>query len=351
MKEDLDSIPELLAGANSEESLDKIEETLAIGDHREAFPARTAAALTMLSARRWTIRVNEARQRVEAGDFAEVQVLIGAIPSDHPSAPQAAELAKAASGLAANSIYLARRQDIDDRHQALVKTSKKECQLAESSSLAESMGLLAPAAKAAGVVLASDVAAQLLSFGGLAGRLRGHPYREVTIPNLLDKPTLWEPEYSGAFYLSGTLREQYSDGLLVQKGSTYYCVYNAVAVGGYSRYIEGYVEPTGRTQNIDIGRHGRDCQIVNYSNRETYQDDQAAHRERVKAAKADYRAERARYNESKSARRAATRKKAKLEREYEALCRTTRAEMEDFYEGVLKEALVEPPMVPVPHGQ
>ena len=254
----------------------------------------------------------------------------------------------AASQLAANAEYLSKRKAITDLYRTLEQTTRKKCQLEEMTAIVDGLGHLSPAVKGAGVDLPAEVASALGSFEGPANKLEGHAFRSFRVPELLDKPTLWEPEYSGAFYLSGTLRERYSDGLLVQRGSTYFCVYDAVATNGNARYIEGYVDPTGGTQDIEIGRTGRECQIVNYSNRETYQDDQAAHRERVRAAKAEYDEERARYRESKSQRKAAQRKKVDLDRDYAALCGTLRDDLEAFFDSALVPVLVDPPVVAVP---
>ena len=117
---------------------------------------------------------------------------------------------------------------------------------------------------------------------------------EGNSPPVLVKPTHHEPEYIGAWYLSGSYRANYTgddgsiDGVVITKGDNYYVVLGAEPAGGGVRYLNGYVESTGRTIVLDVGRSGREATVVSLADRETYLDDQAAHREAVAEAKHTY---------------------------------------------------------------
>ena len=91
-----------------------------------------------------------------------------------------------------------------------------------------------------------------------------------------------KPDYAGSFWLSGTLRQRYSDGLVLARGSTYFCVLDA-EVPGVSDIVEGYVEHTGRKLVVELGRTGRECTVVALVDEETYHDDQEAYRHMVQA--------------------------------------------------------------------
>lgn len=72
---------------------------------------------------------------------------------------------------------------------------------------------------------------------------------------------------------------------MIQAGGDFYIVY------GLPIWFDGhFVESTGRTVDLAIGRDGRTANVVNLSTRETYRDDQAVHARAVQEAQTEYQA-------------------------------------------------------------
>lgn len=116
-------------------------------------------------------------------------------------------------------------------------------------------------------------------------------------PPALTEPRYDEPEYSGAWYISGSYRADYTgdsgfhEGVVITKGSRYFVVLGADSAGGHIRSLNGYVEDTGRTVTLNVGRTGREADVVRIADKETYNDDKAAHRAAVAEAKERYRSD------------------------------------------------------------
>jgi hypothetical protein len=106
-------------------------------------------------------------------------------------------------------------------------------------------------------------------------------------PNIPVKPEHDPPKYDGAFALSGQVRKCYKDGVLLESRGKFYVVSNADCPDTTSLY--GVVEPTGKTLDVDIGRDGREAEVVTVSNKETERDDRIAHRKALVDYETDYR--------------------------------------------------------------
>lgn len=117
------------------------------------------------------------------------------------------------------------------------------------------------------------------------------------VPPQLEEPMYSAPEYKGAWYLSGSYRANYKgesgghEGVVVTKGDRYFVVLGAQAEEGFIRYLNGYVEDTGAKVTLDVGRYGRDADVVRLSDRETFRDDQERYADEVAGAKAAYKAQ------------------------------------------------------------
>jgi hypothetical protein len=105
-------------------------------------------------------------------------------------------------------------------------------------------------------------------------------------PNIPPKPEHNPPKYAGAYPLSGAVRKCYKDGVVLQAGAKFYFIDDAKCLD--ANYLRGYVEPEGRTINVDIGRDGRDAEVVKISDKESAADDRAAHNKAVADYEADY---------------------------------------------------------------
>jgi hypothetical protein len=90
-------------------------------------------------------------------------------------------------------------------------------------------------------------------------------------------PAPEKPEYDGAFYLHGSIKRCYGDGVLLVSGNTYYFLRDgACPTSSFVTRLEGYVEKTGETETADIGRDGREAHVVILADREKMLDDKAA---------------------------------------------------------------------------
>jgi hypothetical protein len=110
---------------------------------------------------------------------------------------------------------------------------------------------------------------------------------EKDAPNIPVKPEHDPPKYDGAFALSGQVRKCYKDGVLLESRGKFYVVSNADCPETRSLY--GVVEPTGKTLDVDIGRDGREAEVVTISDKETERDDRIAHRKALVDYETDYR--------------------------------------------------------------
>ncbi len=127
--------------------------------------------------------------------------------------------------------------------------------------------------------------------------------RALMPPDLI-RPVYEKPAYSGAWFLSGSYRANYTspsgeiEGVVVTKGDRYFVVLGAAPAGGYVDYLSGYVEDSGRAITLDVGRSGRDADVVTLTDKESYRDDQETYSSQVAEAKAKYDRELATYKES-----------------------------------------------------
>lgn len=158
--------------------------------------------------------------------------------------------------------------------------------------------LAAAARKADGVIdasayrrlLSTDADEALAALDKLAAEVDEEP----TVP---EKPIYEAPRYTGAFALSGAVRRCYNDGVLLQSRGKYYFVAYADCPT-FATSLHGVVEYVGDTVEVDIGRDGRDAEIVKISNRESMADDRAMHAEDVREAKAKHQAALREYQEA-----------------------------------------------------
>jgi hypothetical protein len=109
---------------------------------------------------------------------------------------------------------------------------------------------------------------------------------EKEAPLIPPKPEHEPPKYNGTFHLWGQVRKCYKDGVVLEAGEKFYFVSDAVCPDGTS--LHGFVEESGRTVHIDIGRDGRDAIVVKIGDKESERDDRAAHNKAVADYEADY---------------------------------------------------------------
>lgn len=103
-----------------------------------------------------------------------------------------------------------------------------------------------------------------------------------------------KPSYAGAFHLSGSIKKCYQDGIVVRGRGKYFFVKDAQCPN--LRRVNGYVESDlmGTTIDVDIGRDGREAEVVTLSDRETAQDDREVFNDEIIP---DYRKELRRYTD------------------------------------------------------
>jgi hypothetical protein len=94
------------------------------------------------------------------------------------------------------------------------------------------------------------------------------------------------PKFDGAFPLGGAVRQCFKDGVALESNGKFYFIRDAVCPT--LALLQGYVEDTGSTVQLDIGRDGRQAAVVTISDAEKAQDDRAAHRKAVAEYEADY---------------------------------------------------------------
>lgn len=104
--------------------------------------------------------------------------------------------------------------------------------------------------------------------------------------NIPERPTHQPPAYDGAFQISGVVKKCYRDGIVVLSNGKYYAVMGVDCPD--TNLTSGYVETTGGTTTVDIGRDGREAIDVKLSDRESAQDDRRAHQEALREYEATY---------------------------------------------------------------
>ncbi len=116
----------------------------------------------------------------------------------------------------------------------------------------------------------------------------------IPVPDEAQPPKYEEPEYDGAWFLSGYYRANYTgrngdiEGVVITKGESYFVVMGADPASRGVDYLRGYVESTGKIIDLAVGRGGRTAVVVRLSDEETYRDDQKAYRAVVAEAKAKH---------------------------------------------------------------
>lgn len=119
-------------------------------------------------------------------------------------------------------------------------------------------------------------------------------YNNDVAPEEPIKPTYSEPEYHGAIYLTGSFRKWITlRAMLVQSwnytcnGSDYFVIEDG-KVDALFNCPNCYVENTGQTIWVDVGRNGRNACLKKVSDRETYEEDRADYERQLSNAKSQY---------------------------------------------------------------
>ena len=79
------------------------------------------------------------------------------------------------------------------------------------------------------------------------------------------------PVYDGAFRVGGAVRQCYKDGVVLEAQGKLYFIRNAVCPD--ESLLHGWVDDTGDTVTLDLGRNGREARVVDISDKEKAQDD------------------------------------------------------------------------------
>jgi len=83
---------------------------------------------------------------------------------------------------------------------------------------------------------------------------------------ILDRPV-----YQGAYRLGGAVRQCYKDGVVLESQGKLYFIKDAVCPD--EPLLHGWVDDTGDTVTLDLGRNGREAKVVEISDKEKAQDD------------------------------------------------------------------------------
>ncbi len=105
-------------------------------------------------------------------------------------------------------------------------------------------------------------------------------------PNIPEEPKHDPPKYDGAFKIAGVVRHCFQDGVALEVRGKFYFVRDANCPD--VSILHGFVEDTGSTVQLDIGRDGREAAVVTISDAEKARDDRAAHREALASYEAEY---------------------------------------------------------------
>lgn len=99
---------------------------------------------------------------------------------------------------------------------------------------------------------------------------------EKELENLPGKPV-----YDGAFRVGGAVRTCYKDGVVLESNGKLYFVKDATCPD--TPLLHGWVEDTGETLTLDLGRNGREAKVVEISDKEKAQDDRKDFNEKLAA--------------------------------------------------------------------
>ncbi|MBK8942201.1 MAG: hypothetical protein IPM79_32495 [Polyangiaceae bacterium] len=118
-------------------------------------------------------------------------------------------------------------------------------------------------------------------------------------PNEPWPPTLTSVAPMKVKHVSGIYRGPFDEGgIVVESGGEYFLIENGTPPL-IATILHGYVEDTGRTVTLSIGRAGRVAKVVTISSKETYDDDLRDHRDRVAEGLQKDREERLRYEQDR----------------------------------------------------
>lgn len=110
---------------------------------------------------------------------------------------------------------------------------------------------------------------------------------EAALAEVPVKPEYELPKYTGAFYLEGTVKKCYDDGVAIQSGSKYYFLRDGKCPE-IANVLRGYVEATFNTVELDLGRSGRSATVVDIRDKETADDDRARYRTEIAEYQKEY---------------------------------------------------------------
>lgn len=118
-------------------------------------------------------------------------------------------------------------------------------------------------------------------------------------PNEPWPPTLTSVAPMKVKHVSGIYRGPFDEGgIVVESGGEYFLIENGTPPL-LATILHGYVEDTGRTVSLNIGRTGRVAKVVTVSSKETYDDNLRDHRDRVSEGLQKDREERLRYEQER----------------------------------------------------
>ena len=219
-----------------------------------------------------------------------------------------AEAAMQAKERADNEIAMKKKWAIDGVTSALTALSKAGATepLEALEGVAKKLAERLTAARNDGAPIPDGWAAVLAPFDAADAELakaesEAKELSETTAP---EKPKFEAPAYTGTRFLQGTFRGQYDggflgrDGAVLQAGKKFFVVLatevTPIQVFLSGGTLNGYVRPTGKTVTLDIG-DGREAEVVEVTQRESYSDDQASYKKEVAEAKAAFKDELADY--------------------------------------------------------
>ncbi len=112
--------------------------------------------------------------------------------------------------------------------------------------------------------------------------------------------------------------------------------------------VGGWVDPTGRKDYLNIGRTGRECEVVYFSSQQNRVDDKAAHKELVKATKAEHKATLAEYKRLEKEYKKALKDQTRLEKEFGPMCSSVKERLDAVVANEAQAYFVDPPKVILP---
>lgn len=114
---------------------------------------------------------------------------------------------------------------------------------------------------------------------------------------LPEKPEHSPPKYSGAVHISGIVKGCDRPGVALKVGEKYYYVKGADCPV-IASVLVGYVEETGGTVRLDIGRDGRDAIEVTISDAEKAADDRRSFQKELREYEEEYKTKLAEYQKA-----------------------------------------------------